>query len=94
MRAEREFLRVIISHRRCSILAGTSTKKFKVCQALPDQDLEAYRPVCVHHEIHVRLHPPRFLRPDREDARRIVTAIAEFLGRSFQFDDLSRKIQT
>ena len=41
MRAEREFLRVIMSHRRCSILARTSTKKFKVCQALPDQDLEA-----------------------------------------------------
>jgi len=94
MRAEREFLRVIISHRRCSILARTSTKKFKVCQALPGPGPGGSRPVCVHHEIHVRLHPPRFLRPDREDAWRMATAIAEFLGRSVQFDDLSRKTQT
>ena len=104
MWADREFLRVIIPQAlldpglgrqlretrpqiRGRALAGRF-KKFKECQTLSNSDLEALAHFVSVMGFMFGFMRPAVLRQDREEARKMATAIARLLGRSFQFSDL------
>jgi len=104
MWADREFLRVIIPQAlldpglgrqlretrpqiRGRALAGRF-KKFKECQTLSNSDLEALAHFVSVMGFMFGFMRPAVLRQDREEARKMATAIARLLSRSFQFSDL------
>ncbi len=104
MWADREFLRVIIPQAlldpdlgrllretRPQIRGramGERLKKFKACQTLSSPDLEALAQFVSVMGFMFGFMRPAVLRQDREEARKMATAIARLLGRSFQFSDL------
>ncbi len=69
---------------------GERLKKFKECQTLPEPELEALTNFVSVIGFMFGFMRPAVLRQDREDARRMATAIAKFLGRSFQSTEVSR----
>ncbi|PYY12814.1 MAG: hypothetical protein DMG61_15585, partial [Acidobacteria bacterium] len=110
MWADREFLKVVIpqalldptfgqvlnrirpQHRGRAI--GERLKKFKECQALPETELEALTNFVSVMGFMFGFMRPAVLRQDRENARRMATAIAKILGRGFNSTDLSPNHQT
>ena len=104
MWADREFLRVIIPQALLDPGLGRQLretrpqirgralaerfKKFKECQTLSNSDLEALAHFVSVMGFMFGFMRPAVLRQDREEARKMATAIARLLSRSFQFSDL------
>jgi hypothetical protein len=110
MWADREFLRVVVPQAlldpnfgqvlnrigpqyRCRVI-GERLKKFKECEGLPDAELDALAHFVSVMGFMFGFMRPAVLRQDRKDAKSMATAIARFLGRSFQCNDLSPSGQT